>query len=310
MTRIYIILNPTSGRGAAALAQPQIEARLKALGADYALVQTRAMGHAVELAEQAALTGSWDVVAAAGGDGTLNEVLNGLARARIATGHAPSLGLIPVGRGNDFGFGIHAPMPVDDAVALLVENKHKPVDVLLVTGGDFPGGRYVGNGVGMGFDAVVGFEAAKLKGLTGLPSYLVAALKTIFLYFKAPNVRIEFDHEQIEQPALMVSIMNGRRMGGGFMMAPEGQIDDGLIDVCIANQVGKLAIFGLIPKFMQGSQAGDPAIRMLRTQAITITALSGSTLPAHADGETLCTAGQRLEVKILPSLLEVVSPQE
>ena len=162
--------------------------------------------------------------------------------------------------------------------------------------------------MGIGFDAVVGFEAAKLKGLTGLPSYLVAALKTIFLYFKAPNVRIEFDHELIEQPALMVSIMNGRRMGGGFMMAPDGHVDDGLIDVCIANQVGKLAIFGLIPKFMKGTQAGDPAIRTLRTQAITITALAGSALPAHADGETLCTAGQRLEVKILPSLIEVVTP--
>ncbi len=80
-------------------------------------------------------------------------------------------------------------------------------------GGLFPEGRFFGNGVGVGFDAVVGFEAMKMKRLIGFLSYVVAAWKTIFLYCWAPLVRIEYDEHTLEIPALMVSIMNGRRMG-------------------------------------------------------------------------------------------------
>jgi diacylglycerol kinase family enzyme len=190
----------------------------------------------------------------------------------------------------------------------LAGGTRRKLDVGFVQGGDYPQGRYFGNGVGIGFDAVVGFEALKLKRLSGFPSYIVAALKTIFLYFKAPTVRIEFGDQVLTQPALMVSIMNGRRMGGGFMMAPEGLTDDGLFDLCIAGQVSKLGIFGLIPRFMQGTQSGHPAIRTARTDKITVTAVQGS-LPAHADGETLCIAGERLDLYILPALLEVIAPK-
>jgi diacylglycerol kinase family enzyme len=179
----------------------------------------------------------------------------------------------------------------------------------LSTGGDYPQGRYFGNGVGIGFDAVVGFEALKLKRLHGFPSYIVAALKTIFLYFQAPTVRIEYDGEALTQPALMVSVMNGRRLGGGFMMAPEGQIDDGLFDLTIADQVDRASIFALILRFMRGSQAGHPAIKTARTAKVTVTAEQGS-LPAHADGETLCEAGERLEIEIVPKVLEVIVPGE
>ncbi len=313
MTRIFVILNPTSGRGAGALAEEALRAGLQAGGAEYELVKTTAPGEAIKLAQQAADAGDWDIIAAAGGDGTLNEVLNGLLRAQEnnqgggSNMPAPALGLIPIGRGNDFGFGAGVPASLDEAVRVLCRNQRHPIDALLVKGGDYPDGRYVGNGVGIGFDAVVGFEAAKLKGLTGFPSYIVAALKTIFLYFKAPQVHIETDTLTFDRSALMVSVMNGRRMGGGFMMAPEASMQDGWIDVCIARQVSKPAIFGLIPKFMEGTQVGHPAIQMLRTKTITVSALDGSALPAHADGETLCLAGKRLEIVLKPGAVEMVS---
>ena len=156
---------------------------------------------------------------------------------------------------------------------------------------------------------MVGFEALKLKRLHGFPSYIVAALKTIFLYYRAPTVRIEFNGQELVLPALMVSIMNGRRMGGGFFMAPDGQTDDGLFDLCIAHQVSRPAIFLLIPRFMQGSQEGHPAIQMVRADRVTVTAIQGS-LPAHADGETLCYAGERLELSIFPRMLEALVPHE
>ena len=183
------------------------------------------------------------------------------------------------------------------------------MDVGFVSGGLYPQGRYFGNGVGIGFDAVVGFEAAKLKRLHGFLNYLVAALRTMFLYYHAPQVRIELDQETITLPALMVSIMNGRRMGGGFMMAPDSRINDGLLDLCIVGQVSRLGILGLIPKFTKGTQAGHPEVRMRQSRLVKVVAEKGN-LPAHADGETLCTEGQSLSLELLPSALEMIHKSE
>ncbi len=308
MRRYKIIVNPVSGRGAGAAAFPVVRNRLGELGLDFEMCQTESPGHAIQLSEQAARDGC-DVVVAVGGDGTANEVLNGLVRARLSGGSQAVLGVINVGRGNDFGFGVGIPHDMEPACRSLAQDQRRWMDVGCVRGGDYPLGRYFGNGVGIGFDAVVGFEALKLKRLHGFPSYIVAALKTIFLYFHAPTLQIEFNDQALLQRSLMVSIMNGRRMGGGFMMAPQGKTDDGLFDLCIAGQVSRVGIFGLIPRFMQGTQAGHPAITTARAAKVSVTAMDGS-LPAHADGETLCTAGHKLELEILPHMLQVIVPPQ
>ena len=308
MTRYKVIVNPSSGRGRGEEVYPLIEKELQNLKLDFEMCRTEAPGHAIELAEAASAAG-FEVVVAAGGDGTANEVLNGLMRARLDGCNTAALGLISVGRGNDFAYGVNTPPDLVEACRSFAENYRKTIDVGLSTGGDYPEGRYFGNGVGIGFDAVVGFEALKLKRLHGFPSYIVAALKTIFLYFQAPTVHVEYNEVELTQPALMVSVMNGRRLGGGFMMAPNGKIDDGVFDLTIADQVGKAMIFALILKFMQGSQAGHPAIHMTQTKKVIVTAVKG-TLPAHADGETLCEAGERLELEIVPQALEVIVPRD
>ncbi|MFA9403726.1 MAG: diacylglycerol kinase family protein [Anaerolineales bacterium] len=304
MTKYKIIVNPTSGRGTAAEAVPDLDRFLREHNMDFDLVLTERPEHAVELAEQAALDG-FDVVVVAGGDGTANEVLNGLMLAKQAGADGVALGMIAIGRGNDFAFGVNVPQGLEEGCRVLLDDFRSSMDVGLVTGGLYPEGRYFGNGVGIGFDAVVGFEALKMTRLQGFLSYIVAAVKTIFLYYKAPLVRIEFDGKMEEKYALMVSIMNGRRMGGGFMMAPESGIDDGLLDLCIAEQVSKARIFALIPRFMAGTQASQPSIQTARTRSIVVTALEGS-LPAHADGETLCTEGEQLNVEILPRQIEII----
>ena len=304
MTKYKIIVNPTSGRGTAAEAVPDLDRFLREHNMDFDLVLTERPEHAEELAEQAALDG-FDVVVVAGGDGTANEVLNGLMLAKQAGADGVALGMIAIGRGNDFAFGVNVPQGLEEGCRVLLDDFRSSMDVGLVTGGLYPEGRYFGNGVGIGFDAVVGFEALKMTRLQGFLSYIVAAVKTIFLYYKAPLVRIEFDGKTEEKYALMVSIMNGRRMGGGFMMAPESGIDDGLLDLCIAEQVSKARIFALIPRFMAGTQASQPSIQTGRTRSIVVTALEGS-LPAHADGETLCTEGEQLSVEILPRQIEII----
>jgi diacylglycerol kinase (ATP) len=304
VSKFKIIVNPVAGRGTGDRAADQIERELAGYGLDFDLVRTERPWHAADLAQEAAGAG-YDVVVAASGDGTANEVLNGLMRAKLAGSGTAAMGVLCVGRGNDLAFGMGIPTDLQAGCRALAEGRRRTIDVGRVVGGLYPQGRYFGNGIGVGFDAVVGFEALKMTRLHGFPSYIVATLKTVFLYYKAPLVTVEYDDQAITLPALMVSVMNGRRMGGGFMMAPDGEPGDGLLDLCIAREVSRARIFGLIPHFMRGTQATQEPIRTARARRVVVTAVEG-VLPAHADGETLCTDGQRLELELLPSQLEVV----
>jgi diacylglycerol kinase (ATP) len=306
MLKHKIIVNPISGRGYGNEAVPHIERMLSEHGLNFDLVRTERPWHAAELAQAAAGAG-YDVVVAVGGDGTANEVLNGLILAKQTGANSPAMGILCVGRGNDFAYGMGIPKELETGCHTLAQGRRRTVDVGKVTGGLYPEGRYFGNGVGIGFDAVVGFEALKMTRLHGFPSYIVAALKTIFLYYKAPLTRIEYDEQTITQSSLLVSVMNGQRMGGGFFMAPEGQPDDGLFDLCIAREVSRARIFVLISHFMRGTQPTQEPITMAKARRVTVTVVEG-VLPVHADGETVCTAGQRLELELLPSQIEMICP--
>lgn len=305
MKKFKIIVNPISGRGSGAASIPQLMQLLDQAQVDYDLEQTQRPWHAAELARQSAAQG-YQVVTAVGGDGTINEVINGLMLAKVNLEGEAALGVISVGRGNDFAFGAGIPVEMQAAVELLAQDQRQWLDVGQVSGGNYPNGRYFGNGVGVGFDAVVGFEALKMKRLHGFPSYMVAALKTIFLFYHAPKVLIEFDSQALELNTLMISTMNGRRMGGGFHMAPRALMNDSLFDLCIANQVSRPKIIALIPRFMKGDQASHPAIQTAQTRCLTIKALEG-TLPVHADGETICESGKELKIEILPRQIQIVT---
>jgi diacylglycerol kinase (ATP) len=306
MRKIIVIVNPVSGRGRGEASIPLIEGILRKIGVDYALVRTERAWHAADLARKAAVE-RVDAVVAAGGDGTLNEVLNGLMAAKAEGAGETALAVLCVGRGNDFAFGLGIPGDLEAGCRALDGNHRRRIDVGKVTGGMHPGGRFFGNGVGIGFDAVVGFEALKMKRLKGFASYAVAAMKTISLYDRPPVVRIECDGEIWTQPALMVSLMNGRRMGGGFMMAPDGDPGDGSLNYCIAGNVGKRRILPLIIRFMKGSQMSHPAIRAGLFRRMKVNSLEGA-LPAHADGETLCVDGTELVIEVLPSQMDVIVP--
>jgi diacylglycerol kinase (ATP) len=299
------VVNPIAGQGAGKVALPEIERLVRSLSADAEIISTQYVGHAIELAREAAIRG-YNSVIAVGGDGTSNEVVNGLMQSYSQGYDKTKMGIIGIGRGNDFAFGHGIPAGLQQGFDVVKQGNSRSMDVGLIKGGNFPEGRYFGNGIGIGFDAVVGFEALKLTHLHGFLNYIVAALRTIFLFFNAPLIRIEFDDQQITQPSLMVSIMNGTRMGGGFMMAPEASTDDGLLDLCIASQMSRLMILLMIPRFIKGSQATSPLIKTGRTQKVKVVSIQG-TLPAHADGETVCTAGTELSVEIIKQPLSIIS---
>jgi YegS/Rv2252/BmrU family lipid kinase len=306
MTKYKIIANPISGRGDGGRHIPDIEEAFRKSGLDFSLIRTEYPGHAVKLTQQAVAEG-YDYVIACGGDGTANDVINGLMLAKKAGLGKAAMGVITVGRGNDFAFSMGIPAGWEACCKLIAEDLKREIDIGLVTGGDFPEGRYFGNGVGIGFDAVVGFIAVKLKPLSGFLSYLVAALETIFIYYKAPLVKIVLDGaETITQPSLMVSVMNGRRLGGGFMLAPNGLADDNEFDLNIVQQASKFENLLLMLRYIQGKQAGHPKIKLCQAKKVSVTALEG-VLPVHADGETFCKEGSSLEIEIFPRQIVLIS---
>jgi diacylglycerol kinase (ATP) len=304
-SRIKFIVNPTAGQGYGNEVLPELQKMAQASPLVYDIVRTERPGHAIQLADEAA-SNEYEAVIAVGGDGTSNEVLNGLMQAWKRGSQSTRMGVIGIGRGNDFAFGFGIPKGLKDGFEVVLQGKYRSMDVGYIVGGDYPHGRYFGNGVGIGFDAVVGFEAMKLTHLHGFMNYVIAALRTIFLFFNAPLVQIDYDGKTLTQPSLMVSIMNGKRMGGGFMMAPQAATDDGLLDLCIAGQLSRLGILTMIPRFMNGTQTTQPQIKTGRAAKIHIKAIEG-VLPAHADGETICTAGKELSIEIIKQPLEILT---
>jgi diacylglycerol kinase (ATP) len=314
MPTIKVILNPASGRGAGRSAADVIRGALTEANATFDLVETTGRLSAVELAAQAVREG-WDIVAAAGGDGSANEVLNGIVQASIGTPAwnagepAGALGQIPIGTGNDFAWCMG--LPIGDVVAasrLVARGQTRVVDIGRVDD-ELGNIRYFCNNFGAGFDAATTLESYKLRHLRGSMVFLVAVLRTIFLYYRAPLVSVRYDGQEAEGltrelPLLMVSVANGRRTGGMFMIAPQSLQDDGLLDLTLARQVSRLGMFRLIPHFIRGSHAAQPAVTVDRTAHIVIA--SEQDLPAHVDGEIIRTDAHRLEVSALPRRLRVI----
>jgi diacylglycerol kinase (ATP) len=305
--RHLIILNPVAARGAAGLRAGEITRALAAQGLRYELVRTEAPMHAAKLA--AAARGSFDVVVAAGGDGTGNEVLNGLLADGADGANAaqlPALGFLCVGRGNDFAYGAGVPAALEEACAVLARGVRRPMDVGLVRGPQIPGGRYFGNGIGVGFDTIVTLEAGKMKRFHGFLGYVLGALKSILLYYHAPRVSIAFGGAVMEKKSLQISAMNGTRMGGAFYMTPGARNDDGQLDLCIAGEPRRLAMLGIILKYLRGTQGSSPHISMARAPRVEIRCLEGG-LALHADGEVLGTDIRALAVECLPRRVQVVT---
>jgi len=303
--KFKIIANLSAGKGSSKKLFAKAEKALTKSGIAYDVALSRYPWHAADLAQQAVVAG-YDVVVAAGGDGTVNEVLNGLLLARDAELGTARLGILPVGRGNDFSFGMGLPIRWTEAVKVLAGGYTRWIDVGRICGGLYPAGRYFGNGVGIGFDASVDFVATDMQS-TGFISYLSAAIKTLAVDFQIQPLEITLDGQQFQQPTLMVSIMNGRRMGGGFLMAPDSRTDDGLFDVCIVGEVNQAKALSILTAFISGQQHRFKSVQTFRSSQVHIRALSGI-IPAHADGETICTQAKELHIELLPKQIELICP--
>ncbi|MDR2136177.1 MAG: diacylglycerol kinase family lipid kinase [Treponema sp.] len=303
--RFLIILNPVAGKGRAIKEYPKIDRFLKARKADYEIVLTTGPGHALEIAKNSA-AGNGTIVVAAGGDGTNNEVINGLLSRADPPPEPPVLGIIPLGRGNDFAYSARIPANLDQALEILIRKTICPLDAGLITGGYFPEGRYFVNGVGIGFDTKVGFEAAKMKSIHSALSYALGALITLARFEDPPLVEIGYDGASMTLPAAIVSVVNGRRMGGMFFMGPNAIINDGLLDICTVRQpAARRRLVKIFFHYLKGTQAECGETVMGRGLCFHLKALKGG-MAAHCDGETVCEDGKELGIRCLPGALRLI----
>ncbi|MBU0928654.1 MAG: diacylglycerol kinase family lipid kinase [Spirochaetes bacterium] len=301
---MLLILNPVAGQGKAGERQGEIRRLMSAKGLAFDLRLTERVGHAAEIAASAGGEG-YGVVIAAGGDGTVNEVVNGLMIARAAGGPLPALAVLSVGRGNDFSYGADLPGDLEGCVEVLAAGARRPLDVGFVKGGDYPEGKYFANGMGVGFDTIVGLEAAKMKRVHGFMAYVLGALKTFVMFPDAPLVRLEYDGEVIEQRSQQISVMNGKRMGGTFFMAPDAENHDGRFELCVAERLNRREMVDLMVRYTKGTQAGHSKIKTMSASRLSIRAPEGG-LIVHADGETVCVDGTELDVACVPNALSIV----
>jgi len=310
MPRIKVIFNPAADRGHAREMAPQIKEWLGAKG-DIGWAETSRPGEAVELAARACEEG-YDVVAAAGGDGTTQEVVNGLMIGRRGEIGCSTLGLIPIGSGNDFAWmmgvapGVRRTRNrqlVQAAARKILEGKTRSIDLGKICD-ESNTCRYFDNGVGIGFDGIVNIESRKIKRLRGFLMYTVAVLRTMLYYYRAPLAALELDEQRIEKPTLMLSIANGKRYGGGFYVAPQAEADDGQFDVCLVEQVSRIEMLKLLLLFMKGTQASNPHVQMMRARRVIVRCDEGYAV--HADGEIFATSARSLTVELLPQKLKVI----
>jgi YegS/Rv2252/BmrU family lipid kinase len=300
--RVKIILNPMADMGHAWQVASDLRPVIEEHGeADWS--GTVYPTHATKLARQAGEQG-YDLVIAMGGDGTVHEVINGLMHTPQA--QRPALGVVPLGSGNDFAHAIGVPDDPPAALRHALEGQARPIDL-----GRFSDehGRveHFDNTLGIGFDAVVTIRSHRLPVLRGFLMYLTAVIQTILLNHDPAHLQIETDGEAWEQDSLLLTLCNGPREGGGFMIAPQAVLDDGLLHYAMIKKVSRLMMFRLVPEVMNGTHGRFKEVRLGSCRRLKLQA--DRPLYIHADGEIFSGFGtdiRRLEIEVLPGALQVV----
>lgn len=292
---IKLIANPIAGRGRGRKILPAAEEALRREGLQFTTEVTSRPLEAMEIARRAAEEGC-ELVVALGGDGTSHEVANGL----LSSGNSEvALGMIPIGTGNDFADMFNTPTDLAQVALRIREGKTRLIDVGWIND------RYFVNIVGVGFDALVSIQALKIQHvLRGFPLYLAAVFITLKEY-QIPHITVEFDGERLSMPMTMINVANGKREGGGFLIAPDAQNDDGIFDICLARGLGRLGILRLLPEVIKGTHVDKEPVTMAKAKRVILD--SPDPLPVHADGEIIYTEAHHLEIEIIPRRLRVIT---
>ena len=303
MAQTTIILNPWAGRGKAGRRKDELTATLDAAGIEYELILTTARGHAIDLARDAVLRGA-EVVVGIGGDGTLNETVNGVYQANQQAGRNAAFGIIPMGTGSDF-IKVLATVDADDIVGgvkrLQQMQRHK-IDLGLVKVAG-QGERCLINAVGIGFDAQAAAEALKITWISGWPVYYLAIFRALMNYKPFP-MHITYNDQKIVRPMMFATIANGRNQGASFLMTPDAHIDDGMLDVCMVDMLSVPKVLKYIPFIEKGEHTNLKEVTMATVREIRVQC--DNDLPEALDGEVFSTSARDITVTNLHHAIDLL----
>jgi diacylglycerol kinase (ATP) len=297
MAEVCVIYNPEAGRGQD---RTVVNRMRRVLREQAEFRPTREPGHACDLARQAADAG-FRVVAAAGGDGTVHEVTNGLLQARKQA----ILAVIPTGSANDFAYSLRLGradwwLRPDPSISV----RHTDVGMVRAAGRT----RYFVNCLGVGFNGAATLEARKIRNLRGIPLYALALIRALRSHYEAPILAIRLDgSEEQRVPTLSLTLGIGEREGN-FLLTPRAILDDGLFDYLHVGRLGRLRLLSYVPRMIRGRiPDNDPVIGQGRCRSVAIR--SEMPLIVHTDGEFFCLPHEgvkELEIELIPGRLPVL----
>jgi YegS/Rv2252/BmrU family lipid kinase len=293
--RFAVIVNPKAAGGKAIKKLPEISAVASSIAPEYLLHVTSSIEDARLRAREFANMGIERIVAV-GGDGTFNEVANGI----LESGHRTALGIVPAGTGCDLPRTLRVPGSIREALTFALTGEAQSMDVGLAKTSTTE--RHFLNVAGLGFDAKVADRAQRTKRLSGKKAY-IAALAQSLTDFGYIDVRIETDGREIATKAVFVSIANAQYLAGGFHFAPMAKVNDGLLDLAIIDDISLPGFVKAVPSVMRGKHLSNPHWSHYTTTHVRVTA----TTPAlvQLDGEISGTSPA--EFTIVPGALDVVA---
>jgi diacylglycerol kinase (ATP) len=291
------IINPMAAGGKCAKAGGVIHQLARKEGIDFDIEYTKKPHDATEIARK--YCDQFEYIVAVGGDGTINEVVNGMV------GGKAKLGIIPSGCGNDFIRSLSIPRVLVSAFKILLLKRTCKIDIGKAN--DF----YFINGLGIGFDAWVVKTISEAKRLYGKSKYLYGIFKSIYQY-KPVDMHISYSNTTFRDKYFMINVGNGSYMGGGFKLTPFAKLNDGLLDLNIVKNLTKLEIYKNLIKVFSGKHTNMPQVSVAKAYYVNVK--SGENFAAHIDGELLSidsdAGSYSLKISLLSEALEVIIPND
>jgi diacylglycerol kinase (ATP) len=297
---VVFLVNPASDNGATGRRWPALAHRAARLGLTGETLFSERPGHLIDLA-RSAVAGGATLVVAVGGDGTLNEVVNGVAGLDV------DLATIPLGTGMDFGRTYGIPTKFEDAVLVALEGTPRTIDAGRVsyrTWGGENAERWFANVGSVGMSGAVAQRANGMSKALGGKATFFYALTRVFLEWDNTEVTVRFDGQERRGKMHDVIVANGVWHGGGMKLAPNARSDDGAFDVILIGDVGKVDFLTTAPKLYKGKHLGHPKVQVVRTARVEVDAAEH--LPIELDGEQVGTTPATFEV--VPGAVRVRVP--
>jgi diacylglycerol kinase (ATP) len=303
LSSVHVVLNPNSANGRTVRRSDDVLNGLRSRGVHATLHLTNAPGHAVELAHMLAADGA-DAVVAAGGDGTVHDVANGILR----SGSNTALAVLPLGTGNDFAKVVPGARSLKQALDTLANPRIVRFDAGLAA---WDGGQeFFINAMGTGIDVEVVRQITRLPRLPGPVKYLAGLFRALAIYDPV-SLRASTGTEVLERTVMMMAVGNGICQGGGFYLTPHAKPDDGLLELCVIDSLPMWKVPFVLQHVLRGTHAGHPAVTMRSIQRVRFEARGASSLYFQLDGELRDPAGATwLDVEVRKSALSVVTGTE